>query len=273
MDPAQTFDALFFCGTVATVVGVLTQRPRVCRLGPAGRADGLDTPSMAYLAGGPDLALSAALESLVARGLLRVEPETGRLDVTGAPPEGIAGLDRAVYEAVLGGARFVSEVLAATARPLKAIDADLVARGLRPTPTRRWVYRNLPLAGIVGLWGVALWGATPVPAVGFTLPTPYWLALLATGMLAVGLFMPPPARTIAGAAALKALRDRHRPTQLAARAEDAAPEPAVTALLIGLFGPDALGHGRPVALIGSEVGRFDPRIDMDESAGCGGEST
>ncbi|HET8680434.1 MAG TPA: TIGR04222 domain-containing membrane protein [Micromonosporaceae bacterium] len=93
----RTFALLYLLGAVVVVAGVILWR-RAIAAGPVDRPGRLNPFEMAYLAGGPSLAIISALAALRSTGSVGAGPG-GKLATTAQTPAVTAELDGAVYSA------------------------------------------------------------------------------------------------------------------------------------------------------------------------------
>jgi len=244
------FLALYFVAAVGVVAAAHGIRRWTVGGAPTGDSrhwlearDTTDPYLAAYLNGGADLAVLAALSALRAGGLLygrqrRCERVPG---VAGRPP---SELERAIL-AETAGPRTRAE-LADTAPVRAALDAlrgELVRRRLLLSDAQRARLRNWALAplGVLGI-GVlrlsdGLQGGKPVGDLVFL--------MFLLGVAVPILWFTVPVRTAAGNAALTRLRGNHRELAPALAPSWVANGPIAAALGVAMFGTSALWTADP----------------------------
>ena len=230
--------AIFFIGAVA--VGLALRR--VLR-GPAadpprGIADELDPIEVAYLAGGPRLAINTALTSLYRRGALRLTAGTRSLQAVQPLPQGATPLEQQLYRFIaIEPSRTVREVhknasLVITARRPHDLGL-LLAAGQRATIA---IASAMPLAAVLLLGAAKLWvGASRGRPIGY-------LSLIEfAGAIGVIMFLAgAPRRSATGDGVLRELQSENSALKLQAASRSSVLSPAEIALAVGLFGPAVL---------------------------------
>lgn len=239
---------------VATVLAVVLRRRRGhvgADLGLAADPSSLDAVSLAYLAGGPARAVTAALSQLRAAGFV---------DVAGRPtPRPVGGLDP--FDAVVLGAcaRHRSHTVEALLRDCevraatRALADDLERRGLLDTRAARWALRAPQLVLVVGIGAgvVATHGSWTSAAAG----TPVFslLPLVVVVVVAAAIVRRIP---IAATARTRRLLAR-------ARTDQAHLDPRMSPSFV-TYGPRAAGLAVAVFGAGSVLG-----LDPSFAAACG----
>lgn len=228
---------------LAAVVWVASARTRRA-LADAGSSGAVpaDPHDLAYLNGGPDLAVTSALAAMHLTGT--VAPSKGQIHAVGRPAPGADALERAIHFTTgspVNRARLPLHRPVRTA--LDAIGKRLVAHGLLLSDTQRARIRA------VGWWMVAVAGLGLVRLlagiadgrpVGFLV-----VALLAVAVVALVQLLRAPRRTRAGDRLLTRLRGEHHELDPAQRPDWVAYGPAAAALGIGIFGVSAVWASDP----------------------------
>jgi uncharacterized protein (TIGR04222 family) len=255
---------------VATVVafGLATMIWRSARGDEGASTDqlNLDAYETAYLTGGPNLAVSAAVTRLIDRNLLLADPRDGSLRSTGPAPAGLHPLELAVQRAVSPtlGTRLVS-VRSSASREVDAIADRLKDRGLVVSDDRAAAARAL--ASTVALSVPAI--GTVKGFVGIARDKPIGFLVVACIVTAVAgllIFTRRPFRTRRGEAALRRLRDTYAWVD-SPRAVASGPDLTMAVALFGLG-----------ALSGTELEPLEKQLRQQggdatnsyDGSGCGG---
>lgn len=240
-------DFLFGYGLLVLVVllGIVVVRWRLTA-GPSGEVPGelSERPrDVAYLNGGPELAVLSALSSMRVAGTIVAEG-CGRLHASGVLSDDTDELERAIHQAAvssidrrhLAGRQIVRTALDNTRQRLELAGLLLSAqqRG-RIKGTGLWMVA----VGALGLVRL-LAGIANGAAVGYLI-----LELLAVGIISAVPLRRTPTRSRRGAAELKNLRAKH--SELAPRMRPAwtAYGPALAGLGVGIFGASAVWASDP----------------------------
>lgn len=221
--------------------------------GPArkGAAD-LHPQQVAYLQGGPELAVYSALAALRCAGAVGVstspaaagKPPERRLVATGPAPDGATALERVVHDAASAAIRTgaVGDDPGVAAE-LARVEGELEGAGLRPGPqthsalaTARHLLTAVLVLGVVRfLAGVA--NSKPIAIL--------LLTALALGAVIAVLWRWRPRRTRAGDKVLDALRGDHPHLAPDHNPAWSVYGPAGAALAVGLYGSNALWVADP----------------------------
>ncbi|GFJ96352.1 TIGR04222 domain-containing membrane protein [Phytohabitans rumicis] len=240
---------------IGTVVGVLVHRHRVLAGIPGVSANSLAAQEIAYLQGGPELAIYSALAALRCAGAVGTSPAPDRFLVpTEALPAGASPLERAVYAAA-GTSRRTGQLAAdaGVAAELARLRERLEQMGLLPgvaafgaLRTGRRVLLAVLLLGVARLFA----GIANDRPVGYLV-----VALVALAVVIVLLYRRRPRRTQAADHVLTVLRGGN--THLAP-----AQHPAWTlygatgaATAVALFGTPALWAADPAFAAEADVRR------------------
>lgn len=198
----------------------------------------------AYLAGGEELAVNAAIARLVQAKVLAVNPAERKLTRCGdEPPPDAAELERAVFSAVIAKTgETIATVRAHAARALTPIRRRLQDLGLLVPEDRSGTARLVPVLIVLG---VALVGGIKI-LVGLAREKPvFFLVMLCalTVVVALAGFAWPVHRSRRGDRALERLREANAALEYSGsrHADDLAGDDLVLAL--GLFGMGALAGG------------------------------
>ncbi|MGH3670437.1 MAG: TIGR04222 domain-containing membrane protein [Pseudonocardiaceae bacterium] len=247
---------------LAALFGIMVVRWRLAT-GPrdAGRTElGRQPHDIAYLNGGPELAVLSALSSMRVAGTIVAQ---GRGLVHAAQTIGSAGseLERAIHLAAivpiaqreLVTHRIVRTALDAARQRLD--DAGLLLSDERRRRIKRAGLWMVPVSGL-GLVRLLAGEANAAP-VGYLI-----LELIAVGILAAVLLSWAPARSRCGTAELTRLRGVHNELDPRMRPDWTAYGPAVAGLGVGIFGASALWASDPAFAANLEAQRV--------TAGMGG---
>jgi uncharacterized protein (TIGR04222 family) len=223
----------------AVVIGWVLRRWARGPAGPVPRdAADLDPLEVAYLAGGPRLAINTALASLYHAQSLRVTAGTRSLKAVRPPPDDVTRFEQGIYHYIsTAPSRSVREVHKNF--PVEIPARRPAAMGLVLSAGQR---ASLAVMSIMPLLVLSLLGATKV-AVGLSRGRPVAfliLALAATAMAVVLFLANAPRRTPAGDRVLRALRSENAGLQSTAGSRALALSPMELALAVGLFGPAVL---------------------------------
>jgi uncharacterized protein (TIGR04222 family) len=247
---------------LAALLAIIVARWRLAGGPPgAGRAELSGHPhDIAYLNGGPELAVLSALSSMRVAGTI-VAQERGRVHAAQAVGTAGSELERAIHLAAIvpiPQRELVTHRIVRTA--LDAARQRLEDTGLLVSEERR---RRIKRAGLwmvpVAGFGQArlLAGAANGAPVGYLI-----LELIAVGILAAILLSTAPARGRRGTAELSRLRAAHHELDPRMRPDWTAYGPAVAGLGVGIFGASALWASDPAFAANLEAQRV--------TAGMGG---
>ncbi|WP_428964660.1 TIGR04222 domain-containing membrane protein [Micromonospora fluostatini] len=261
------FLGIYLTAVAVVAVGAAVDRARILA-GPTGRPDHLDAQQVAYLAGGAQRALWAALSGLRASGIVGVSPDR-RLAASGSLPAGGTPLDVAVHRAAYRR-RTARELHldAEVGAALTTLRDTLRQRGLLLTPAQRQRLRTggIVLFGLEALgWIRVVAGLTNDRPVGFLIAS-----LILTAVLAVVFFLAP-RQTQAARAALRAQRRQHAhltPTAAPAYATYGA---AGAAMGVALFGTASLWAFDPAFAEQAEIQRQSAAGSTGGGATGGGD--
>ncbi|OLM33548.1 MULTISPECIES: TIGR04222 domain-containing membrane protein [unclassified Pseudonocardia] len=244
--PGQTFLVLYVVALVL-VSGIVLRRRRAIAQGDPRGAGTLDSrpEDVAYLNGGPELAVYAALSAMHVDGSLVTSGRTtGQVRAGRVPGHGASALQRAIHRCAQ---RLTPGRMLGTHEPVRTeltrAAQRLETAGLLLSPADRARYRAT--AWPVG--ALALVGAVRIAAgLGGGRPVGFLLVLVAaTAVFAAVLATQVPARTRAGDAALAAVRSRHDALSPSMRPDWTAVGPAAAALSVGAFGVGAMLAAEP----------------------------
>jgi uncharacterized protein (TIGR04222 family) len=254
------FTRWFVVAATVVMVAAMCYRFIAFRGRPAPEDD-LDGEYVAFLRGGPQLAVYSALGAL--RSATAVNAESGgTLTRTGPAPNGATRLEKAVYEEAADGHPAQDlPGLPLVSAALERIRDDLVRTELLPAPSRlrrvRWfVYAQLVIVAV---------GAVRI-ATNLIDGAP--LGTLASAFVLVGLFLlvmaPMPRRTRAGTHVLVGLRLRHPDL---APSQTSSPVSRDVAMAIGVFGTDSMHASDPTFAASIGVPRRRRTVIVDGSSG------
>lgn len=244
--PGQTFLVLYVVALVL-VSGIVLRRRRTIAQGDPRGARTLDSrpEDVAYLNGGPELAVYAALSAMHVDGSLVTSGRTtGQVRAGRVPGHGASALQRAIHRAAQ---RLTPGRMLGTHEPVRTELARAAQRletaGLLLSPADRVRYRAT--AWPVGV--LALAGAVRIAAgLGGGRPVGFLFALVAaTAVFATVLATRVPDRTRAGDAALTVVRSRNDALSPSMRPDWTAVGPAAAALSVGAFGVGAMLAAEP----------------------------
>lgn len=241
------------------------------RYGPQRRAaevPDLDWVALTALPGTPERTATAALARLVGRGVAELSADGRTLAATGFEPPDLHPVERAALAAlpVTNDPKSLEAVTAAVTPPVKAVRAELAARGLLANYLKQrdvieWGIMLLLAVPFIGLViAAAVWGGAPLEErlrapwspIGFALGV--WLGAFAGFALDGG---GPLSRL--GAAARARATDRHTGT-------------ADAGLAVALFGTAGLASvpGAPLAdWFPTRTGAHDTGCGVRDTSGCG----
>jgi uncharacterized protein (TIGR04222 family) len=257
----------FYVAVLGASAGVAIVLRWLLRLPGAepGEVPDLTPYEAAYLGGGPDLAVHAAIASLVHRRVLAVHPTDRKVSVQDLLPSGAHPLERRIYHAA-GEGETISQVRADASTALDKLRTRLQEDGLVLANDRATViqfFTGLVLT-LVTLLGVAktVVGLERGRPVGFLVT----LTFVSLG-LAIVFFTKRPLRSHRGDHVLAQLRERNAALRSTAgsRPEKLAADDVVLAL--GLFGMGIIATG-PVADVGTAV-QPAPGVGVGSGSGCG----
>ncbi|MFP5019937.1 TIGR04222 domain-containing membrane protein [Pseudonocardia phyllosphaerae] len=244
--PGPTFLVIYLILAVAAIATAVAVRRRIVAVD--GRARwGLNRrpEEVAYLNGGPQLAVYAALSAMHVDGtIVTSDRTTGQVRAGAAPGRDATALQRAIHTAAH---RLTPSRTLRTHEPvtteLESIASALESSGLLLTPAARARYRRTALLpGAVALLGALRLAAgfATGHAVGFLVV----LTVLVT-VAAVVMAGKVPHRTRAGDTALDGIRDRHRSLAPHMRPEWGSVGAGAAALSVGAFGVSAMVAAEP----------------------------
>lgn len=262
----------FFIALIA-LAGVIVYLVRRHLYVDDGTTASLDTWSAAYLAGGPQRVVDAAVASLIANGRAKWNRRKHRVDITRANTDAGYPLDEIVRAAAVDGR--LRRIVKRVDPQLRRIRDALRARGLLLGSGQRWLfglYCALPFAAVtaLGIAKISIGIARDRP-VGFLM-----LLTFLTGAATVMLLTSRPERSRAGQRTLGELERRHAHARRAPRDSDIAIAVALagTAVLAGTAYADFHEFRTPSS--GSTGSSSDSSSDSDScssdsgGSGCGG---
>ncbi|MBW0103745.1 TIGR04222 domain-containing membrane protein [Pseudonocardia sp. KRD291] len=255
---------LFVYAVIALVtLGAALRVRHTLRAGPPSRGDDLDRRPeyVAYLNGGPDLAVYAALSAMHVDGSITTADKAAGMVRAGGPvPTHGSRLQRAVHAATtrLTLRRGLSHA-AGVVRELEEIGDRLVRSGLLLSDPARRRYRG---TAFWLLWVLALGFVRMLAGISNGRPVGY---LVAAMLLVLGAFLvlvrQVPRRTVAGDGALAEQRTRHAALSPSMRPDWVAVGAGAAALSVGVFGVGALYAAQPA---------FAEELEAQKSAALGG---
>ncbi|MEV4122851.1 TIGR04222 domain-containing membrane protein [Micromonospora sp. NPDC049645] len=236
--PGPTFLRFYLVAAAVVLTFAVYERVRMAAGSNAAMtADPLGPQQVAYLNGGPQLAVHAALGGLRGSGTVGVRPDR-RLTTVGAAPSGLTPLDQAIHWAAHQHARVRDLPKDDRVRvALHQIRNGLEQRGLLTNDSQRARARfwNKVLIALLGLGVLRLFfGLANGHPVGYLLLT---LAVLLCIALLMGRA---PVRTRAGRAALRGVRREHAHLAPASAPAYATYGAAGAAMGVALYGTAAL---------------------------------
>lgn len=245
--PGPTFLVVYLVLAVTAVGYAVTQRRRIASGGRRGAGRALDgrPEDVAYLNGGPNLAVYAALSAMHVDGSIVTSGRTtGQVRAGGTPGPRATALQRAIHTAAR---RLTPGRTLRTHGPvrdeLRRIAHRLESEGMLLSAADRARFRGLAwLPGavvVLGLVRVAA-GYTGGRPVGFLT-----LLVIAVSVVTVELAIRVPHRTRHGDAALEAVRTRHVTLAPDMRPDWTAVGAGAAALSVGAFGVGAMLAAEP----------------------------
>ncbi|MFC0100372.1 TIGR04222 domain-containing membrane protein [Micromonospora marina] len=270
--PGPVFLRWYLLLAVVVVVGAIVHRRRMLEGTPVAVHGGLGPQQVAFLNGGDQLAVWAALGGLRHAGVVGVRPDR-RLTTGGPLPAGATPVDQAVHHAASRGLH--TRELAADEWVRRAVDElrdDLVRRGLAlDQERRRTLRRGALLVGFLLAIGIV----RTVTGLFNDRPTGWLLLSLFPLGLAFVLLNRVPWRTRAATAALNDMRRRHAWLRPDAGPAYATYGPTEVALGVALFGTATLWTMDPGFAEQAEIQRQALGHTGGASTGtsCGGGPT
>ena len=227
----------------------------------------VDPYEVAYLAGGEDTAINAALASLVSRGALKVQGEERRLVRNhGEIPGSLHPLEAAIFHAVDPALGASIAELHRDWPPLVEIAERLTSLGLIVSDERDWLGRVLPVLVVLA---VPLIGAIKV-LVGLSRDKPVGFLVISCIIAAVVAFVAFARRLLRTWEGDRVL-DRMKAENAAAGADMDCSQGELVgpdlAMALGLFGIGVLEAG-PLAELHAAL---KPRSESGGWGGCGGD--
>ncbi|OLL73997.1 hypothetical protein Ae150APs1_2375 [Pseudonocardia sp. Ae150A_Ps1] len=244
--PGPTFLVLVLVAGSAAVVAAVHRRHRIAA-GDRRGGRGLDTrpEDVAYLNGGPDLAVYAALSAMHVDGTVITSGRTtGQVRAGGPLTRAATPLQRAIHRSAQ---RLTPGRALRTHEPVRTELARIAQRletaGLLLSPADRRRYRAAAwLPGAVALVGVVRIGA----GLGAGRPVGYlFLTVVVLGVVTAVLAARVPHRTAAGTAALGSVRVLHESLSPTMRPDWTAAGATAAALSVGAFGMGAMLAAEP----------------------------
>jgi uncharacterized protein (TIGR04222 family) len=260
------FLALYVCvlGATAALAALLRWLLRLPTPEPGEEVPELTAYEAAYLAGGPQLALHAAIASLVHRRVLSVQPAERKLSVQGPVPSKADPLEQRIYHSAGKAGETISQVCTDASATVNQLGRRLQEAGLVPSDQQGIVARLFPgfLMGLVSILGLAkiVVGLERGRPVGFLIGL-----TIISAVIAIVFLIKRPLRSRHGDAALARLRDQNAALRSVARSEPERLAQDDLVLALGLFGLGIFATG-PVADLRTAL-RPPPGAG---SSGCGG---
>ncbi|RQX13280.1 TIGR04222 domain-containing membrane protein [Micromonospora ureilytica] len=271
-----TFLRYYLAAAIVVVAIVAYHRIRLLAAPAQTTLDPLGPQQVAYLNGGPQLAVHAALGGLRGSGAVGVRPDR-RLTTVGAAPSGLTPLDQAIHWAAHRHSRvrdLPQDERVRTA--LQQIRNGLEQRGLLTNDTQRARARlwNQVLLALLGLGVLRLFsGLFSDRPVGY-------LLLTLAGLLGAALLLGrAPVRTRAGRTALRTVRREHTHLAPASAPAYATYGAAGAAMGVALYGTASLWALDPGFAEQAEIQRQAISSSggwtggSDGSSGGGGDSS
>ncbi|MEV4414332.1 TIGR04222 domain-containing membrane protein [Catellatospora sp. NPDC049609] len=241
--PGPVFLAWYAVAAAVVLVTTLVLRSRAFAGPDQVRVDQLSPQHLAYLNGGPALAVYSSLAFLRQHHVLETY-DAGRLRRVGGLPPGASALDAAVLHAAGNGVQSSSlRTDRSVAQALDSIDADLQRGGLTVQPEMVARARRGPLL----LLALAVLGAVRVFAgIANNRPVGFLVVLVgAVVLVSLVLLGRRPRRTRAAERALADARRHHAHLRPQLKPAFSTYGPASTALAVGLFGAAVLWAADP----------------------------
>ena len=226
----------------------------------------LDTYEVAFLSGGTERAVQAALGRLVKDGMLYVDAGERSVFCEKSPPREAHWLERAVYVATEGKNASLQEMRRRAAPAAARLEQRLQELGLLLAPNQALLVRWLP--SLLILAAVLFGGIKILVGLSRNRPVVYlFMACTLMVMFAVVALASKPWRSRRGDRFLKRLRERNTALKYASsRDRDGRIAGPDVALAVALFGVSVLSD---VAILSSLYRILKPRPGTG-SGGCGG---
>ncbi|GIF77538.1 TIGR04222 domain-containing membrane protein [Asanoa siamensis] len=253
--PLPAFVAGYLLLSVAAVVATARARAVIAR--GRGGDHRLGPHQVAFLTGGPRLAVNASLAWLRRAGAIGVAPG-GRIAAAGPLPAGATPLDGALHDAAGPGTRVRQlHVDPAVERALGGLRVALERDGLLLSRGRRWLHRA---AALFLLPVVAVGGRRIAAGTRDDQPPDVLLLVLVVSTLCWLLvsLSRAPWRTAAGTAAVDRLLIRHQRLAPAQRPSYATHDAGTAAMGVALFGGPAMFRLDPAFAVATEAGVAQP---------------
>jgi uncharacterized protein (TIGR04222 family) len=275
--PEQTFPVLYLV-TAVVLAMVATAHCRSLFAGDSGvPAEWLTPQQVAFLTGGPRLAVYTALGGLRAHAAIGTGPGKGLTQI-GPLPHGATPLDLAVYKAAGTRLRGRSlHIYPTVRRAVAQLRQELEASGLAVTGRQSRAVRSWELFGMaylaVGILTASM-GRDDIPGIGYLLG-----ALVAAMALFWLLVSRAPDQTRAARRVLADLRHRYRHLNPANNPSYRTYGAAAAAMCIAVYGVSAFYAMDPVFAAEAEVARVTPTgsgntsSDSSSSSSCGSDSS
>jgi uncharacterized protein (TIGR04222 family) len=257
----------FVVFVIGLVLAVRLRRRLRTPVDPPPERPRLSPYKVAYLAGGPVLAVNAAIARLVQGGLLEVDSSTGTLSRSGDLPAKPDPLEQRIFDCARENIA-VKDLRLATADETAKIRERLEDKGLLVNESEAGKARWLP---VLLLFGVALFGLTKI-FIGLDRGKPVgWLVVFCavTGLVALAGFARRVFRSQRGDGVLDELKRDHAALQATACAKPEALPLNDFALAVGLFGLGILAAG-PLANLRKTLTPPGGGNYSDTGGGCGG---
>ncbi len=226
---------------------------------------------IAYLSGGEQQAVQAAVASLAHRDLLTVDDKSRALSANSIIRTGADAFETGVQSLMIREARTV-EALTSAAQPiLEPVRRKLMSLGLLESGETTWKLRVAPAAvvGVVVLLGVvkmSIGASRQRPVVFLGLLT--FIAVLE----ALWFFRRPPWRSLTGDSVVAALKARYSALAETAKAQSERVTPDDLALAVGLYGASVLVSG-PLHRFGRALAPPVQSSDSSSTSSCSSGSS
>jgi uncharacterized protein (TIGR04222 family) len=208
--------------------------------GGGGPTPDLTPYEIAYLSGGPDRAVHAALAGLLHRGLMTLGASTGRLYAEEKLPPEAPPLERFLHGLEPG--TLANRVVELASGPTQTLADKLVEHGLLLSPSRSTTIRGVT-GGLLSV--VAAFGLVKVAVEAAQRKQPVAVVLLCVPVVAASALAlwKKPDRTRRGDRVLAALREQHAALAESARTRWESLSDQEIILAVALFGPSAVTAG------------------------------
>lgn len=258
---------LYVAVLAVAIAATLAFRWALSRVGPIDegrlRALQLHEYEAAYLAGGRERAVGAAIGSLVYRNLLTADPGARTVTAVGEVPGMAHPLDKAIHYAASPGPERIDKVARAVDAETAEIEKALLSHGLLWSPDARVVIAVLTAGVFSAIVAGGVWAG--VSATGYS---PHQDLIVLALTIGIACLFSAPRRTSAGDHLATSLKQESEPVKMAVAHGGAGLTGSSIALAIGLFGHSVL-DSTPLGYLGTLIA---PRGNSSCGAcgGCGG---